>query len=192
MSDDSKLNISVEDIRLKISEISKALYHTSISPKELEQYLPYIADNIYFKDPWQSGGGKDKYKLGMKGFHNMLNFSFEEYQVGVLVDTDSGEGRAIIDGRMMLKQFSWIYIYPLRTILRYNFRVRQGEGNEDDAPFQIYFHEEMWSFGDMIENLPVIGKFYDKVFRVAFCYGFLAASYVSTAIAGVLRGPDWA
>ncbi len=134
----------------KLSTITNLLYDTEVTPETLvRQVRNHLADDIYFKDPWQEGGGVDRYILGMKGFHAMLNFTFNTYQVGVtLEEKKSGqhfrEARAMIDGVMNLQQFSWIYTYPLRTILVYKLRVY------DDEHFEIYRHEEMWSFGGIL------------------------------------------
>jgi hypothetical protein len=41
----------------------------------------------------------------------------------------------------------------------------------------IHAHEEMWSFGDMIANVPGVSAVYE-VFRNTFSKGFLVASAV--------------
>ena len=44
---------------------------------------------------------------------------------------------------MNLKQFSWIYTYPLRSIFVYEFRLLNSQ-NVDEPQFEIFRHEEMW------------------------------------------------
>jgi len=181
----------------KFFHITKLLYNTEISPKTLEQeVIPCLADEVYFIDPWQQGGGKSRYALGMKGFHSMFNFDFEIKQLNLTLEdkiSPSGmvEGRVIVDGIMNLKQFQWIYVYPLRTILVYKFRAFESSAPfGKELNFEIYYHEEMWSFGDMIQNLPFVKKPYE-LFRNAFASGFLAASKVSLWVKGKLYGDDW-
>eukprot|EP01111_Echinosteliopsis_oligospora_P014785 TRINITY_DN5663_c0_g1_i1.p1 TRINITY_DN5663_c0_g1~~TRINITY_DN5663_c0_g1_i1.p1 ORF type:complete len:122 (+),score=39.47 TRINITY_DN5663_c0_g1_i1:178-543(+) len=102
----------------KFKELTEILYDTEVPVDEMfDKALPYIAEDIFFRDPWQHGGGLELYKTGMKGFHCMLNFDFETAQSSVHLDKDGKGGRAIIDGVMHLRQFSWIYVYPLRTII---------------------------------------------------------------------------
>lgn len=50
------------------------------------------------------------------------------------------------------------------------------DANVSDVKFLIQAHEEMWSFGDMIEAIPLAGWFYKKIFRPGFSRGFLRAS----------------
>ena len=48
--------------------ITDLLYTTSVPAAVLEQkVLPFIADDVIFKDPWQEGGNKQLYRIGMKG-----------------------------------------------------------------------------------------------------------------------------
>jgi hypothetical protein len=48
--------------------INKLLYNTSVSNDDLETLvMPHIADDITFTDPWQEGGNKNMYRIGMKG-----------------------------------------------------------------------------------------------------------------------------
>ncbi|CAF4775921.1 unnamed protein product [Rotaria sp. Silwood1] len=52
----------------QFSNITRLLYTTSVSSVELDRrVLPYIADDVIFKDPWQEGGNKQLYRIGMKG-----------------------------------------------------------------------------------------------------------------------------
>ena len=155
-----------QKIEAKIAHLSSLLYDTQVTPARLfSEALPYLADDIYFKDPWQEGGGIDKYKLGMKGFHSMFYFNFDTYQTTVTLEEKKPgynwlEGRAMIDGTMNLRQFSWLFTYPLRTILVYKFRLftdSKGFGHvatakDSDIRFEIYFHEEMWSFGGILQQ----------------------------------------
>lgn len=161
---DASHALLAEKIALKITEITKILYNTEVTPKDMIPLHHYFTRDVFFKDPWQQGGGIEKYIAGMNGFHSMLNFDFTDFQAGVTLEPKQRgcnyiEGRAIIDGVMQLRQFSWIYTYPLRTILVYKLRVFLDESTgdvvntkKDDIPFQIYFHEEMWSFG----GIPII------------------------------------
>jgi hypothetical protein len=59
-----------------------------------------------------------------------------------------------------------VYTYPLRTILVYEFTMLP-----DGQRLQITSLEEMWSFGDLIENLPGM-KWPYEVYRRFFGYLF--------------------
>jgi len=83
---------------------------------------------------------------------------------------------------MHLRPFRHLPSYPLRTILAYAFEVTDPEARGGPV-FLIHEHEEMWSLGDMIEAVPVLGWFYWRVFRPAFSRGFLAASALSLRFA---------
>lgn len=157
--------------------LSELLYDTDVRMARLdEEVVPYLDDAITFVDPWQKGGGIERYRLGLAGFHSMLRFKLEITQVAVTADDTSG--RAIVDCIMHLQPVKLLPSYPLRTILTYQFRRTTGEG----VPFKIVAHEEMWSFGDMIKAVPGAGAVYDRVFRQAFALMFLGASYVSARL----------
>ncbi len=58
----------IDRLKKKFCEINELLYTTSVPCDELERkVLPYIADDVIFKDPWQEGGDKQMYTIGMKG-----------------------------------------------------------------------------------------------------------------------------
>ena len=73
----------------------------------------------------------------------MFHFTFDTFQLNVKMNGDGVTGRCIVDGIMNLKQFSWIYTYPLRTILVYEFRLLNQKFS-DEPRFEIFRHEEMW------------------------------------------------
>jgi hypothetical protein len=165
----------ISQLEASFREVTELLYDTRIPPAELSERLaPFLAEDIVFVDPWQTGGGRETYRRGAEGFHRMLRFDFDITQLNVQLEQDQTRGRAIVDGIMNLRQFSWLYTYPLRTILVYDFTLERGA----DGRVQplIHFHEEMWSLADMITAVPGVNWFYTKVFRPAFSVGFLAAS----------------
>jgi hypothetical protein len=134
----------INQLEREFTTIVQLLYTTSVPSALLErQVLPYIAKNIIFKDPWQEGCGKELYRIGMKGFHNMFHFTFDAFQLNIKLNNDGKTGRCIVDGIMNLQQFSWIYTYPLRSILVYEFRLLNNQ-NSDEPQFEIFRHEEMW------------------------------------------------
>jgi hypothetical protein len=48
--------------------INRLLYNTSVPCEDLENLvMPFIADDVIFVDPWQEGGNKKFYSIGMKG-----------------------------------------------------------------------------------------------------------------------------
>jgi hypothetical protein len=164
--------------------LTVALYDTGLSPAEVDEAVrPWLADDVRFVDPWQTGAGVKRYRLGLAGFHSMFRFHFEPYQVAVTLDAEGRTGRCIADGVMHLKQLAPLLTYPLRTILTYEFTV-----DEPGEPlrFRIHRHEEMWSVGDMLAAVPVTGLVYTALFRPAFARGFLAASWLSARLKGAL------
>lgn len=170
-SDSNKHRRVVSFLEAQFNRVVKLQYDTSVPPQEVHNFMePLIADNVEFKDPWQRGFGKQRYLLGQKGFHDMFYFDFTVHQLNVDVSSDLTRGRAMVDGVMNLRQLQ-IYTYPLRTILVYEFDLEC----EQEVKLRIHHHQEMWSFGDMIENLPIIGSAYN-LFRKVFAEGFLLCS----------------
>ena len=157
----------------KFRRIASALYDTSLSPEVLDaEVTPYLADDVVFTDPWQTGRGKSNYRQGAAGFHAMFKFELDISQVNVQLRDGDSAGRAIVDGIMHLRQFAPLLTYPLRTILVFDFTL-----DENGTP-SIHAHEEMWSIGDMLAAVPALGWAYKTWFRPAFSKGFLLASRV--------------
>ncbi|CAF0786262.1 unnamed protein product [Adineta steineri] len=172
----------ISQLERQFTTITQLLYTTSVPGALLDrQVLPYIADDIIFKDPWQEGGNKQLYRIGMKGFHNMFHFTFDTFQLNVKLNDDGMTGRCIVDGIMNLQQFSWIYTYPLRSIFVYEFRLINSQ-NIDEPQFEIFRHEEMWSFADMIDGIPGVGWLYKNLFRRGFGYFFVGLSAISCVV----------
>lgn len=164
----------------RFRHLTLALYDTTVPPTRVdEEVRPYLDDHVSFVDPWQTAAGVRKYRLGAAGFHCMFRFDFEIFQVNVQLDGPGRSGRAIVDGVMNLKQLSRIYVYPLRMILVFDFDITEHDTARGEVRFRIRAHEEMWSFGDMLAALPVLGWLYSKLFRPGFSYAFLGASYLS-------------
>ena len=152
------------------------IYNTSVPLSTLqEQVYPHLAPNIEFLDPLAHVRGIHKYKIGLRGFHCVTHFDFDIYQLHVQMNERGDGGRAIADGVMNLRQLRF-YTYPLRTILVYDFVLTEG-----GKSFQITRQEEIWSLGDLIQNLPGIGRLYDASRRVAGRF-FLALFWLSCAI----------
>jgi hypothetical protein len=163
-------------------KLSLLLYDTRVPMDVLEaEVMPYVAQDVTFVDPWQTGSGRERYRLGLAGFHRMLRFRFEVTQVGVQLSAGGEGGRAMVDGVMHLEQLAPLLTYPLRTMLVYAFRLDAA-----GTP-AIYFHEEMWSLGDMLAAVPGAGRLYETLFRKLFCRGFLLASRLTTG--GSLQRP---
>ncbi len=175
----------IRKLEERFRRVTELLYDTSVPAHVLdEEVLPFLAEDITFTDPWQRGSGRETYRRGAAGFHCMFSFDFDISQLNVQLEQGQQRGRAIVDGVMNLKQFSWLYTYPLRTILVFDFTLVTPSGSGEDVKPLIHAHEEMWSFGDMIAAVPLVGWVYTNLFRRGFSYGFLAAS----AICGRARG----
>jgi hypothetical protein len=173
----------IQKLEERFRRMTEALYDTSVPPRVLEEeVLPFIGEDIIFKDPWQQGTGRETYRRGAAGFHCMFSFDFDIFQLNVQLEKGGRGGRAIVDGIMNLRQFSWLYTYPLRTILVYDFSLVGSTAGELKPV--VHTHEEMWSLGDMIAAVPGLGRFYKNVFRKGFSYGFLAASALCRRVRG--------
>uniref|UniRef100_A0A915EQA9 Uncharacterized protein n=1 Tax=Ditylenchus dipsaci TaxID=166011 RepID=A0A915EQA9_9BILA len=117
----------------------------------------------------------------------MFFFTFDTYQIGVQLNNNSNVGRCFVDGVMNLRQFSWIYTFPLRTILIYDFRVL--DANHSDGPkFEIFHHQEMWSYMEMVQGIPGVGWIYKNIFRPVFGHLFVGASYLSCLVNDFFKG----
>lgn len=58
----------IQKLEKKFREINDLLYTTSVPNEDLEEkVLPYVAKDVIFRDPWQEGGNKTFYSIGMKG-----------------------------------------------------------------------------------------------------------------------------
>jgi hypothetical protein len=168
--------------------ITLLLYDTTVPPSLLDaEVLPFLDESVRFTDPWQQASGREKYRLGAAGFHAMLKFNLEIFQLHVDLDPSNRKGRALVDGVMHLKLLSPLYTFPLRTQLVYGFVLTDSQTSAGPQ-FLIQEHEEMWSVGDLIAAVPAAGWLYTRLFRKAFSYGFLAASYVSCRARGMLPG----
>ncbi len=169
----------------RVRRLNELLYDTRVPPHVVDRELtPLLAPDVRFTDPWQEAQGREKYRLGAAGFHSMFRFDFETLQVNVQLDADGGRARAIVDGVMHLKNLSQRFPFPLRTILVYQLRVTDPEA--DPPGFLIESHQEMWSFGDMLEGVRGLGWLYKNVFRRGFSWGFLGASWVAARLKGGL------
>jgi hypothetical protein len=161
-------NMSISYLENKFSELTYLLYDTEVPLCDLsEKVYPYMSEDVVFKDPWQVTKGKRRYMNGGDGFHCGINFTFDIYQLSVKMnEQDPMKGRCLVDGTMNLDQLRAVlripYTYPLRTQLVYEFELNP----DDETKFLITVHEEMWSFADMLFNLPLgVGWMYDK-FRI--------------------------
>ena len=186
----------INQLEREFSTIVQLLYTTNVPGPVLDrQVLPYITEKITFKNPWQEAVGKEFYRLGMKGLHNFFHYTFDTFQLNVKLNDDGRTGRCIVDGIMNLRQFSWIYTYPLRSILIFEFRLLNNF-TVNEPQFEIFRHEEMWfvpflitfllirmshfrSFSDMIDAIPGVGWMYKNFFRRGFGYFFVGMSALS-------------
>lgn len=169
----------------RFRHLTTVLYDTSVPPAQVDEEIhPYLDEGVRFVDPWQTESGVKKYRLGLAGFHSMFKFHFDILQLNVTLDEGARTGRCIVDGIMYLKQLHPVHTYPLRTILTYAFDVTDPGSAKKPVRFKIRHHEEMWSWGDMIAALPLVGWAYSKLFRPVFARGFLAASWLSSRAKG--------
>jgi hypothetical protein len=165
-----------DELRARFAHITRVLYDTSVPLPIVErEILPLFSANVEFLDPLVHVYGHRIFRIGRRGFHCTFKFDFDIAQIGVQMNKDGNSGRAIVDGIMNLNSLV-VVTYPLRTILVYDFLLTEGGRN-----VSITRVEEMWSFGDLFENLPGIGRIYD-VGRRGFGYFIAGMFWVSCAI----------
>lgn len=146
----------INQLEREFSNLVQLLYTSSVPGPLLErQVVPYLAKNIHFKGPLQENNGKELYRVSIKGFHNLLHFTFDTFQLNIKLNDDGRTGRCIVDGIINIKQFSWLYTYPLRTMLVFEFRLLNNQ-TIDEPQFEIFRHEEMWFVSSMFPILFIL------------------------------------
>ncbi|KAL9657825.1 hypothetical protein ABK040_013162 [Willaertia magna] len=174
--------LSIKELEEKFKELTLLFYTTKVKHKELDQKaMPYVDENVTFTDPWQTDSGIQVFWTQLKGFHSIIFFDFTILSLNVTLNENKQGGRVVVDGWMNLQQFKRIYTYPLRTILVYDF-VITGEGKS----FKITDLEEIWSFADLIEQIPIVGFFYN-LFRWGAGYFFTFIFWLGTLFASLFR-----
>jgi len=177
MSATSGSELGVAELEERFREFTLLMYTTSVPLDELSvRVVPYLAPNIEFIDPVIRARGAEKFRIGLLGFHCAFRFDFDIFQLNVSMSERGDRGRALVDGVMNLRQLR-VYTYPLRTILAFDFVMTgRGEG------FEITRLEEIWSFGDLIQNAPLLGTLYAG-FRFLSGYFFTGFFWLSCAAA---------
>ena len=175
MSSDRPAQPSLAELEEHFRELTQLMYDTDVTIPTLEaRAYPRLAPGVIFEDPWLRARGFDRFTTGLRGFHCVIHFDLDIFQIGVQLDPRGDAGRAIVDGVMNLRQLRF-YTYPLRTILVYDFVLTEGG-------LQVTRLEEMWSFADMIANAPLVGRLYDRVLRPAAGHVFTALFALSCAL----------
>ncbi|MEP7124772.1 MAG: hypothetical protein ABJE95_27840 [Byssovorax sp.] len=152
--------VGLPDLSRRFTDLTNLLYDTAIPVAVLqEKVYPYLAPDIQFRDPWVKTSGLRHFWTGLQGFHAVIRFDFRILQLAVQMNERGDGGRVLVDGVMNLNQLV-IYTYPLRTMLVYEFTMLP-----DGQRLQITSLEEMWSFGDLIENTPGMKRPYEKYRR---------------------------
>ncbi|EFC42991.1 predicted protein [Naegleria gruberi] len=174
-----KSKIPTAELENRFSKLTHLLYDTNVKFKDLNEHVyPLIHEDITFTDPWQTITGKSQFVAQLKGFHSAIFFTYDTLQLSVQVNENEESGRVIVDGWMYLNQVKYITgTIPLRTVLVYDF-VFNGDGDT----FLITDLEEMWSLGDLIEKIPIIGWFYN-LFRFGAGFFFTIFFLICTFIA---------
>lgn len=152
---------TVRELESTFRNITLMMYDTAVSKSELEERVcPFLAADIEFSDPWLRADGLARFKTGLFGFHDAFRFDLTINHMAVMKNSRGDGGQVLVEGVMNLRSIPG-YMYPLRTILLYDFTLAGSE-------VHITRLEEMWSFGDMILKAPLLaGRFYDQLFRPA-------------------------
>lgn len=169
-------------------ELTQLMYDTSVEIPVLEERVyPHLAPNIEFIDGILTATSAAKFRVGLRGFHCVFWFDFDIFQSSVKLNARGDGGRAMIDGVMNLRTVPY-YTYPLRTILVYDFTLAP------DGSFQVTRLEEMWSYADLLENAPLIGRLFraSRVVAGYFFTGFfwLGATLRNNRALSSRRKPD--
>lgn len=177
---DNPRRLGVAELERRFAELTHLMYDTRVSPERLEERVhPYLSPDIEFVDPWVHTRGGPVFRAGLRGFHCLFRFDFDLFQLHVQMNERGDGGRVLADGVMNLRQLV-VYTYPLRTLLVYDFALTEG-----GASFVITRQEEMWSLGDMLQNLPFVGPIYDlgrRAWGSFFGVAFGAACAVKTRL----------
>ena len=165
-ANDATPRLDLSALERRFTELTHLLYDTSIPAATLqEKVYPHLAPDIEFRDPWVKASGLRHFWIGLKGFHAAIRFKFEICQLAVQLNERGDGGRVLVDGVMQLNQLV-VYTYPLRTQLVYEFTILP-----DGERLQVTSLEEMWSLGDLIENIPGAKRPYE-IYRRFFGYLF--------------------
>jgi hypothetical protein len=177
MMDRAAPRLDVPELSRRFTRLTRLLYDTSVPTSVLrEEVYPYLAPDIEFWDPWVRASGRRHFWTGLKGFHAVIRFDFRISQLAVQLNERGDGGRVMVDGVMNLNQLV-VYTYPLRTILVYEFTILP-----DGQRLQVTSLEEMWSFGDLIENVPGLKRPYE-VYRRFFGYLFGGMFWIAATAA---------
>lgn len=154
--DDAEPSGDVHGLARRFTELTHLLYDTSVPVAVLqEKVYPLLGSDITFRDPWIRGKGLSQFWTGLRGFHAIVRFTFDITQLAVQMNARGNGGRVLVDGTMNLNQLV-VYTYPLRTQLVYEFTI-----SPDGEDLEVHALEEMWSFGDLFQNLPGLGMAYE-------------------------------
>lgn len=182
----------VAALERRFTELTLLMYDTRVPLDVLEaRVLPVMARDVEFVDPWVHTRGLPIFAAGLRGFHCVIRFDFTIFQLHVQLDPQGRGGRVLVDGVMHLRQLV-VYTYPLRTQLVYQF-----EWSEGGEGFLVTRQEEMWSLGDLLANLPAIGRLYElgrrgwgRFFGAMFAASCAVVTRLRPQIAGA-GSPSW-
>ncbi|KAF0974867.1 hypothetical protein FDP41_006341 [Naegleria fowleri] len=143
-----------EDLEKRFSSLTHLIYNTQTKVQDLDEHVaPFLDEHVSYEDPFQFVSGKNTVLTQLKGCHLSMFFESKIEQLDIQMKENQEGGRVLIDAWMNMNQFKWIIgTFPIRTILVYDF-VMINEGSS----FLITNLKEMWSLGDVIEQIPFIG-----------------------------------
>lgn len=145
------------EIERHVTLMIQMLYDTTYSTKELDEHVfKYCSEQITFQDPWQTPKGLPNYRGQFNGLRNLkIKFEFDRKQIGF--QWNNSGGRAMAEGIFTTTVWFPFLRFPLRVISIHDFVLT----NETDKGFIVYNHEELWSFAEMILEIPLVGRCYN-------------------------------
>lgn len=119
----------IAQLELLFERLVRLQYNTSVPSSEADVLLRgHLHKDVYFRDPWQAGGGLAAYRLGLRGFHAMFSFHWENLQLHATLNEDGSRARVLCDGWMHVRAARGPSSALLDRAVERGTRVNNGKG----------------------------------------------------------------